>query len=55
MLVAIIAVAGVGTGGYAVYTVHAENAALKEQVQQMNQIALVLTEEQFSLVQEGTV
>ena len=40
MLVASLAVAGAGMGGYAVYTVHSENAALKEQLLQLSRIPL---------------
>ena len=40
MLVASLAVAGAGMGGYAVYTLHSENAALKEQLLQLSQMPL---------------
>ena len=40
MLVASLAVAGADMGGYAVYTVHSEKAALKEQLLQLSQMPL---------------
>ena len=40
MLVASLAVAGAGMGGYAVYTLHSENTALKEQLLQLSQMPL---------------